>query len=378
MRVALISKTFVFDAAQRQLEQIARQPGIELTLITPPEWHSDDGRVLPFVRRYTSGYAVRELPVHFNGRYHFYVYRGLRRALKEIAPDLVHIDEEPYNPAGAQAQRAADRLGARTIFIALQNIYRKYPPPYSLLEQYNYRHTAHIVACNEAAGKVLRQKGYCGPLSVFAVYGVDPDLYQPVARSADRDTFVIGYLGRVVMYKGLGVLIEALAGLPAGCRLRLVGSGPDEAALRRLAQERGVAERVEFAPAVAATEVPRVLAAMDALALPSLTQPNWMEQFGRVLIEAMACGVPVVGSDSGEIPHVIGDAGLTAPEGDVDALRAALLRLYEEPETWARLARVGRERILAQYTQEQMARRMVDVYKQAMTAQAAHEQGAAT
>lgn len=366
MRVAVISKTFVFDAAQRQLELIASQPGMELTLITPPEWHSDDGRVLPFVRRFTTGYTVRELPVLFNGRYHFYVYRGLRQVLREFAPDLVHIDEEPYNPAAAQAQRAAERLGARTIFIALQNLLRNYPPPYSLLEQYNYRHTAHIVACNDAAGKVLRQKGYRGPLSVFPVYGVDPALYVPESRAQPRETFVVGYLGRLVMYKGLGVLIEALAGLPARCQLRLVGSGPDEAALRRLAQERGVAERVEFAPAVATTEVPRVLAGMDVLALPSLTQPNWMEQFGRVLIEAMACGVPVVGSDSGEIPHVVGDAGMITPEGNVDALRAALARLYEDPATWTRLAHAGRERVLAQYTQEQVARKMGAVYQQAM------------
>lgn len=366
MRVVIISKTFVFDAYQRQLEMIARQPDIDLTLITPPEWHSDDGRALPFVRRFTSGYAVRELPVVFNGRYHFYMYRGLRRALRELAPDIIHIDEEPYNPAGYQAQRMGDLLGARTLFITLQNLLRRYPPPYSLLEQYNYRHTAHIIACNEAAGVVLRQKGYRGPLSVFAIYGVDPELYQPLPRPARQESFVIGYLGRLVMYKGLGVLIEALAGLPDYCRVRLVGSGPDQATLRRLAAERGVAERVEFVPAVATTQVPNVLASMDVLALPSLTQPNWMEQFGRVLIEAMACGVPVVGSDSGEIPHVIGDAGLIVPEGRVEELRAALFQLSQEPDTWARLAAAGRERVLAHYTQEQVARQMVDVYRQAL------------
>lgn len=366
MRVALISKTFVAETAQRQLEWIARQDGVRLTLITPPNWHSDDGRVLPFTRRFTSGYDVRTVPVLFNGHYHLYVYRGLGHVVKALAPDIVHIDEEPYNPAGVQAQRAADAAGAKSVFVAWQNLYRHYPFPFSHLEQRNYRHAAHIIAGNAAAGDVVRRKGYTGPLAVFSVHGVDPEIYRPLPDARDPGVFVIGYVGRLVLYKGVGMLIEAMVGLPGQCRLRLVGSGPDEAALRQLAQERDVAARVEFAPAVAGSDVPRVLAGMDALALPSLTQPNWMEQFGRVLIEAMACEVPVVGSDSGEIPHVIGDAGLIAPEGNVDALRAALLRLYEEPETRARLARLGRERVLTSYTQEQVARKTVDVYRQAL------------
>ncbi len=93
-------------------------------------------------------------------------------------------------------------------------------------------------------------------------------------------------------------------------------------------------------------DVPRALAEIDTLAAPSLTQPHWKEQFGRVLIEAMACGVPVVGSDSGEIPQVVGDAGLIVPEGDVAALRAALLHLAEDSSLCERLAHAGRARVL--------------------------------
>ncbi|MGH2484480.1 MAG: glycosyltransferase, partial [Ktedonobacterales bacterium] len=204
MRVAIVSKTYVYDAAQRQLEWLARVPGIELTLITPAEWRNDDGRTLPFTPRFTQGYATRPLPVRFNGRYHFYMYRGLSEVVRAIAPDIIHIDEEPYNPAGAQAQRVAERVGARTLFVVLQNLYKAYPPPFSLLEQYNYRRAAHIIACNADAGEVVRRKGYRGPLSTFAVYGVDPDLYAPTRRRDDRDEFVIGYLGRLVLYKGLG------------------------------------------------------------------------------------------------------------------------------------------------------------------------------
>lgn len=365
MRVAIISKTFVADVYQRQLEWIARQPGIELTLITPTEWHSDDGRVLPFVPRHVEGYTALPLPILFNGQYHFYVYRGLSQALRRIQPDIVHIDEEPYNPAGGQAQRIAERIGARTVFVVLQNILRHYPFPYSKLEQYNYGHTAHIIACNAPSGDVVREKGYSGPLSTFSVYGIEPEMYPPHQRR-ERETFVIGYVGRLVLYKGLGVLIEALSGLPENCQLRLLGSGPDEAELRRIAAEHGVADRVVFAGAVSSSEVPREISEMDVVTLPSLSRPNWKEQFGRVLIEAMACEVPVIGSDSGEIPHVIGDAGLVTPEGDVEALRAALLSLATQPGLRETLGRKGRERVLAHYTQEQVARMIVGVYNEAL------------
>ncbi|MGH2486390.1 MAG: glycosyltransferase family 4 protein, partial [Ktedonobacterales bacterium] len=129
-------------------------------------------------------------------------------------------------------------------------------------------------------------------------------------------------------------------------------------------------------PAVAAAEAPRVLADMDVLALPSLTRPNWMEQFGRVLIEAMGCGVPVIGSDSGEIPRVIGDAGVIVPEGNVESLRAALRDLTERPERRRELAERGRARVFANFTQEQVARKLADVYKQALATGAA-DSGAA-
>lgn len=369
MRVAIVSKTFVAESSQKLLECIAAHPDVELTLITPPEWRNDDGRTLPFVPTYTEGYSVRPLPVVFNGRYHFYVYRGLTAALRDLRPDVVHIDEEPYNPAGAQAQRAALAVGAQSIFVVLQNLYKDYPFPYSALEQYNYSHMSHMIAVNAAAGEVARRKGYKGPLSNFTVYGIDPALYQPAPRREARptpNTFVVGYLGRLTLYKGTGVLIQALAGMPRHVRLRFIGAGPDEQELRRLADAHGVAERVEFRTAVPTNQVPAALAEVDVLVAPSLTQSNWMEQFGRVLIEAMACATPVVGSDSGEIPHVIGDAGMITPEGDVSALCEALMRLEMDPALRARLGQAGRERALRLFTNDTAADNIVAVYQQAL------------
>lgn len=367
MHVAIVSKTFVYTTAQRQLEWIVRQPGIELTLITPDVWRSDDGRMLQFVPQFTEGYTYRCLPVRFNGKYHFYWYRGLWKTLAGVKPDLVHIDEEPYNPAGAQAQRAADRLGVPSVFVAWQNLYRDYPPPFRQIEHYGYSRTSHIIAGNPGAADVVRRKGYAGPLSTFSVHGVDPEIFSPRPRQRADDRFIVGYLGRLVLYKGTGVLIEALRGMPDRCRLRFIGSGPDEGELRRLAERAELANRVEFMPAVATTDVPRVLAELDALALPSLSQPNWTEQFGRVLVEAMSCQVPVVGSDAGLIPDVVGDSGLIVPEGNAGRLRSALVELAENPRLRDELGRRGRERVIARFTQEQVARRLAAVYEDALS-----------
>jgi glycosyltransferase involved in cell wall biosynthesis len=102
---------------------------------------------------------------------------------------------------------------------------------------------------------------------------------------------------------------------------------------------------------------------LDTLVVPSRTRPNWKEQFGRVLVEAMASGVPVVGSDSGEIPHVIGDAGLIFPEGQADVLRAHLARLLGNADLRTDLARRGRERVLERFTQAQVAAQTYQVYR---------------
>jgi len=110
-------------------------------------------------------------------------------------------------------------------------------------------------------------------------------------------------------------------------------------------------------------DVPAELRRLDALALPSHTTRGWKEQFGRVLIEAMSCGVPVIGSSSGEIPNVIGDAGLIYPEGDVRALAATIGRLAAQPALYADLARRGRARVLERYTQAALARQYYEVYR---------------
>ena len=360
----MISKALVVGAYQRKLEEIARQPGIELTCIVPPTWRQD-GRELELERAYTHGYQLIVEPIRWNGSFHLFHFPRLPERLAGLRPDVVHVDEEPYNLATFLAFRAARQVGARALFFTWQNLLRRYPPPFSWLERDVLRSAAHAIAGNADAASVLRLKGYRGPLAVIPQFGVDPDRFNPAVDRADlAQPLTIGYLGRLVEEKGLLVLLEALAGLTGDWRVELFGHGPLRAAVQARAEELGIGERVRLRQPVPSTAVPEALRRLDVLVLPSLTRPNWKEQFGRVLIEAMACGVPVIGSDSGEIPNVIDAAGLVFPEGDAATLRKYLAELLHSPARRLELARLGRARVLEHYTHRKVAEATCSVYRQ--------------
>jgi len=358
----MLSKACIVGAYQKKLEELARFPDVELTVVVPPCWRDERG-VMRLEREHTQGYELAVESMALNGHFHLHFYPGLGKHFRRTRPHIVHIDEEPYNVATWQAMRLAKKHGAKALFFTWQNIHRRYPPPFSLMESYNLRHANYAIAGNSEAVRVLRAKGYRGPVRVIPQFGVDPALYH-VSRFTYHvsQPFTIGYVGRLVEEKGVHVLLRAVAGLTGDWRLRILGSGPQRAGLEGLAAKLGIAERVGFEEPIPSTQMPGYYHQLDALVLPSLTRPNWKEQFGRVLIEAMACGVPVVGSDSGEIPNVIGEAGLVFTEGDERALRARLSQLMADPALRGELAHRGRERVLAHYTQAQVAVKTYQVY----------------
>ena len=357
----MISKACLVGVYQRKLEEIAADPDMQLTVAVPASWRDERG-VIRLERAHVRGYELVVEPLAFNGNFHLHFYPQLGRLIARVRPDLVHIDEEPYNLATWHALRLARRQGARTLFFTWQNLARRYPWPFSRFERDVLREADGAIAGNAEAVAVWRGKGYRGPMPVIPQFGVDPDEFRPVPRPGLAAGFVVGYAGRLVAEKGVDLLLRALAQLPAAVRAHVVGAGPERARLVKLAGELGVAGRVTWTPLVPSAAMPGLLASFDGLVLPSRTRPNWKEQFGRVLIEAMACGVPVVGSTSGELPNVIGDAGCLFAEGDVAALAEQLRQLWQQPERRAWLATKGRERVLANYTQRRVAEATLALY----------------
>jgi glycosyltransferase involved in cell wall biosynthesis len=359
----MISKACLVGAYQTKLEQIARYPGIGLSVIVPPSWKGP-GHTTTLERAHTAGYDLLVEPVLFNGSFHMHIYPRLGSRMRVLRPQIVHIDEEPYNLATFHALWLARRHGAKALWFSWQNISRRYPIPFRLMERYAMDQADHAIAGSQGAAAVWQAKGYDGQLSVIPQFGVSVEDFPP--RSSHRDPgrgFLIGYVGRLVPEKGVDVLLDAVAGLGGVWRLAVAGAGPERASLEAQVGRLGLSGRVVFEGHLPSARMPAFYRTLDALVLPSRSRPNWVEQFGRVLVEAMASGVPVVGSDCGEIPRVLGDAGLVFREGETDSLRSCLERLMHEPHLWAALALKGRQRVRAHFTQAEIARKTVDVYR---------------
>jgi glycosyltransferase involved in cell wall biosynthesis len=354
-----LSKALVVGAYQRKCELIAAHNDIELTVLVPPAWGSQRLECV-----HVQGYTLREIPIRFSGNFHLHHYPTLAHEIQRSRPEVFHIDEEPYNLATWLAMRSAKN--ARTLFFTWQNINRTYPPPFRWLER-NVLSTADAaIAGSKEAQQVWRSKGFAKAMAVIPQFGVDEAAFfphpPPPTPLAGEGRLRVGFAGRLVPEKGVDVLLRSLAQAP-NARAIIAGDGPEEKALRAQAAQLNLASRIDWRGAMKSTEMPAFYRECDVLAVPSRTLPNWKEQFGRVIIEAMACGVPVIGARCGEIPNLIGEAGLLFDEGDDAALAAHLRNLSEQPGRREALAQAGRQRVLERFTMKRIADQTTDFYR---------------
>lgn len=183
--------------------------------------------------------------------------------------------------------------------------------------------------------------------------GVDTEHFHPVARDGDYAGVpalarVILSVGRLVGWKGLHVIIDALASLPGDVHYLALGEGSERDVLQARAVERGVADRVHFAGRIPHGELPRWLARGDVFVQPSIGE----EAFGISVVEAMACGLPVLASDNGGMKEIVvtGETGRLLPAGNVDAWRDAIAVLMDNAVLRAAQGDASRRRAIDHFT----------------------------
>jgi glycosyltransferase involved in cell wall biosynthesis len=337
-RLLVVSHPSVVSVNQEVYRELQGR-GWEVTIVLPSRWRSEYSQrdMAPQVLDGMEG-ALRRTPVALRGRpqRHFYLAR-CRALARSARPDVAFVEAEPFSLAATQWDRALERLGVPFGVQCAENIDRHLPLPVRALRSRVLRDAAFVAARSDSAARLARAWGARGEVAL-APHAVP--LWQDVPAPGERP-FTVGYAGRLVPSKGLLDLLAAVRRLQAPVELLMIGDGEQRAELEG---QPIPGSRVRILDDLSHEQMASGYAQLDVLALPSHTTPTWKEQFGRVIVEALWCGVPVVGSDSGEIPWLIEltGGGLVFPEGDSEALAARLTELREQPELRRELARAGR------------------------------------
>ena len=329
LRVLIISHAYVVGVNQGKLKAIADTQEVELALLAPNNWKAWEwNRFLPLETPFPE-ICVYSAPVWFTGKVgaHIYAPWKIWQVINDFQPDLIQVEEEIFSLCALEVAIWA----------------KLFDKPL-----------------------VISNWGYKGKIEVIPQMGVDTKLFTPQIVNNNQNELNIGFLGRLVPEKGIDILFTAVSQLrqqDLNCQITICGSGKSEADLRQMAAKLKIADMVIWKGAVSHEEAPKEISKFGVLVLPSRTIATWKEQFGHVIIEAMAMGILVVGSSCGEIPHAIANPDLIFPEEDATALAAVLKRAICDRNWRQKMGSYGIERVQKNYSHEQIARRSIDLWQ---------------
>jgi glycosyltransferase involved in cell wall biosynthesis len=367
LRVLFISHAYVVGVNQGKLNAIDQVQNIEVGLLAPSNWKALEwNRALPLERPYPNLHLY-SAPVLFTGRVgaYFYAPWTIWKVVQDFQPDIIQVEAEVFSLCAFEVAILARMTGKPIVIFGWENQLRQLPLLRWQICQFVLQTANAIIPGNQDGANIMRKWDYQGLLEVMPQMGVDPHFFTPSTTTASPAAFRIGFLGRLAHSKGIDLIFRAVAKLRdrnINSQVILCGSGPEEEKLRNLAESLQITDLVLWRGAVPHDQAPTELSKFDVLVLPSRSTATWKEQFGHVLIEAMSMGIPVVGSNSGEIPNVIGRSDLVFPEEDHETLANILARLINDQEWRQSTGKYGIKRVQQLYSHKQIAHRLVSLW----------------
>ena len=352
--------------------------GWDLMIVTTRRWKDDYGRMVSATPDPKLRGRLLALPVGLSGNIplHFFT-GGLKHHIREFNPDCVYIYHEPYAVGTYQMVRAAKSVSSAPVGIrSAQNITKRYPTPFRQWERRVYRQSDFAVVVTENVAQVMREKGYRRPIHVVPM-PVDTATFspagdaQPAAADAEGESapLRLGFVGRLVPEKGIDTALRALASLPAGTAdLTVVGDGPQRSALVELAASLGVSDAVRWRGSLDLQSTADAYRGFDVVLVPSKATDHWREQFGRVVIEAAATGVPVIATRSGELPFLVNSLGegWIVEEEDAAAMADILETLCADRESLIGIGHRLRQSAEEKYSDRTIVDQLVETFTEAV------------
>lgn len=386
MKILVVSHTYIAPINREKWKVLAKYfSDVELKVLIPKKWPAtlfqidagdlskDNIKNCEFVliNTFKSGNEVL----------YGYNFISLIKLLREFQPDLIHVEQGDNAFSYFQLILLSKLFcrKAKFVFFTWVNWKNKWSLKYKLfwsfIEKFNLKNSSGAIVGNSDAAIVLREKKFVKPIITLLQLGVNQKYFEPAKNNEEKKEFKIGFIGRFIKEKGIFDLAEAFLSLkklfpnlviPAiepgssnvknpKWKLFFVGAGKDKKNLIDYIDNNKLGFDVEILDPVSHENVGKLLNSFDIFVLPSYDTSEWREQFGHVLIEAMACCVPVIGSTGGEIPNVIGDAGLIFEQKNIKDLSDKLKLLMENEKLRKEFALKGYDRFKKNFSYEIIA-----------------------
>lgn len=375
LRVLFVGFAYIIGVYQSKLKSIQDTGYVDVAWLAPTKWKMHSwSRIIPLEIKYKE---IRVYPANIrflngiNGGY-LYPILPIVHAINDFRPDILHYEQEVFSLSAFQMALWARILKIPFTVFCWENIARSLPFYRQWTTRFVLDVASVVIAGNHEAARIVRNLGYKQKIAVMPQIGVDTNLFFPRHDVRKDGVYTIGYVGRLVPEKGVDLLFDAASQLiESGMNLRILicGNGYHESDLRSYANHLRIGEYISWLGLIKNDDVPEILARTDVVVLPSRTlHGKWKEQFGHILIEAMAMGIPVIGSDSGAIPDVIGRTDLIFHENNAEELAVILKRLAVDKQ-WAReVSQYLANRAVKEYSDEKISARLMSLWREiAMT-----------